>query len=181
MLVEQTPIKGVLVFTPRLFSDDRGSFFESFNQQQFEEAVGQSVNFVQDNESISHQNVLRGLHFQSPPMAQGKLVRVVRGAVIDVAVDLRKQSSTYGEHVKIMLSGDNKQQLWIPPGFAHGFLSLASDTIFSYKCTNYYAPETENTLQWNDPTIAIDWGADTPIISMKDQDSLLFSTFVSPF
>lgn len=181
MLVEQTPIKGVLVFTPRLFSDDRGSFFESFNQQQFEEAVGQSVNFVQDNESISHQNVLRGLHFQSPPMAQGKLVRVVRGAVIDVAVDLRKQSSTYGEHVKIMLSGDNKQQLWIPPGFAHGFLSLASDTIFSYKCTNYYAPETERTLQWNDPTIAIDWGVDTPIISMKDQDSLLFSTFVSPF
>lgn len=181
MLVEQTPIKDVLIFTPRLFSDDRGSFFESFNHQQFEEAVGQSVNFVQDNESISHQNVLRGLHFQSPPMAQGKLVRVVQGAVIDVAVDLRKQSSTYGEHVKIMLSGDNKQQLWIPPGFAHGFLSLASDTIFSYKCTNYYAPETERTLQWNDPTIAIDWGVDTPIISMKDQDSLLFSTFVSPF
>ncbi len=181
MLVEQTPIKDVLIFTPRLFSDDRGSFFESFNHQQFEEAVGQSVNFVQDNESISHQNVLRGLHFQSPPMAQGKLVRVVQGAVLDVAVDLRKQSSTYGKHVTVKLTGDNKQQLWIPPGFAHGFLSLASDTIFNYKCTNYYAPETEHTLQWNDSEIAIDWGIDNPIISIKDQHSLLFTTFVSPF
>jgi len=181
MLVEQTPLKGVLVFTPRLFSDDRGSFFESFNHQKFEEVVGQAIDFVQDNESLSHQHVLRGLHFQSPPMAQGKLVRVVQGSVIDIAVDLRKQSSTYGKHVKILLSGNNKKQLWIPPGFAHGFLSLESDTIFNYKCTNYYAPETEVTLQWNDPKIAIDWDIDHPIISLKDQDSLLFTNFTSPF
>ena len=181
MLVEQTSLKGVLVFTPRLFSDDRGSFFESFNHQKFEESVGQTVNFVQDNESISHQHVLRGLHFQRPPMAQGKLVRVVQGSVIDLAIDLRKQSSTYGKHIKVLLSGSNKKQVWIPPGFAHGFLSLEPETIFSYKCTNYYAPETEATLQWNDPQLAIDWDIKNPIISMKDQDSLLFTTFVSPF
>jgi dTDP-4-dehydrorhamnose 3,5-epimerase len=181
MIVERTPLEGVLVFTPRLFSDERGSFFESFNQLRFEEAVGTDVAFVQDNESVSHKNVLRGLHFQSPPMAQGKLVRVVQGSVIDVAVDLRKNSLTYGQHYKLILSSQNNKQLWIPPGFAHGFLSLEEATIFAYKCTNYYAPETEGTIQWNDPDLQIDWGIDVPIISTKDQDSILFRTFSSPF
>lgn len=181
MLVEQTPLEGVLVFTPRLFSDDRGSFFESFNHRQFEESVGHAVNFVQDNESVSHLHVLRGLHFQSPPMAQGKLVRVVHGSVLDVAVDLRKESPTFGKHFSLVLSGENKQQLWIPPGFAHGFLSREAGTIFAYKCTNYYAPATEVTLQWNDPDLGISWGIDQPVISAKDQDSLLFRTFQSPF
>lgn len=181
MVIEQTLLDGVLVFTPRVFSDNRGSFFESFNHRAFESAVGFPVQFVQDNESVSHQNVLRGLHFQLPPMAQGKLVRVVKGSVVDVAVDLRKNSATFGKHVAVQLSGENKKQLWIPPGFAHGFLSLEEGTVFSYKCTNYYAPETECTIQWNDPELAINWGAEAPIISAKDQDSLLFHTFDSPF
>jgi dTDP-4-dehydrorhamnose 3,5-epimerase len=181
MLVEQTPLKGVLVFTPRLFSDERGHFFESFNHRAFEQAVGQPVVFVQDNESVSHKNVLRGLHFQAPPMAQGKLVRAVRGSVLDVAVDLRTESPTYGQHFSIVLSGENKSQIWIPPGFGHGFLSLEEDTIFAYKCTNYYAPETEGTIQWNDPDLGIAWGINQPVISAKDQDSFLFRTFPSPF
>ncbi len=181
MVVEQTLLEGVLVFTPRVFSDNRGSFFESFNHRAFEAAVGHTVDFVQDNESVSHQNVLRGLHFQLPPMTQGKLVRVVKGSVLDVAVDLRKSSATFGKHVTVHLSGENKKQLWIPAGFAHGFLSLEEGTIFSYKCTNYYAPDTECTIQWNDPVLGIDWGTEAPIISAKDQDSLLFHTFTSPF
>lgn len=181
MLIEQTPLEGVMVFTPRIFSDDRGAFFESFHHRKFEEAIGRSVAFVQDNESVSHKDVLRGLHFQSPPMAQGKLVRVVKGAVLDVAVDLRASSPTYGRHFKIELSGENKKQLWIPEGFAHGFLSLEPDTVFVYKCTNYYAPETEATLRWDDPDLAIDWGTQSPVISEKDRDSLLFHTFRSPF
>jgi dTDP-4-dehydrorhamnose 3,5-epimerase len=181
MLVEQTPLEGVLVFTPRLFSDDRGSFFESFNHRRFEEAVGSTVSFVQDNESCSHKNVLRGLHFQAPPMAQGKLVRVVQGSALDVAVDIRKDSPTYGQHFKLILSSQNKKQLWIPAGFAHGFLSLEDGTVFTYKCTGYYAPETEGTIRWNDLDLQIDWGIEAPLISPKDEDSLLFHTFSSPF
>lgn len=173
--------EGIWLFTPRVFSDDRGHFFESFNQRDFEETIGYAVTFVQDNESSSHKDVLRGLHFQLPPMAQGKLVRVLRGSVLDVAVDLRKESPTYGAHVKVLLSAENKQQLWIPPGFAHGFVSLEQGTQFAYKCTNYYAPETEGTIQWNDPDLAIDWGVETPVISQKDRDSQLFSHFISPF
>jgi len=181
MVIEQTLLEGVLLFVPRVFSDDRGSFFESFNHRAFEEAIGHAVEFVQDNESVSHLNVLRGLHFQLPPKTQGKLVRVVKGSVLDVAVDLRKNSSTFGKHVAVNLSAENKKQLWIPPGFAHGFLSLEEGTIFNYKCTDYYAPETECTIQWNDPDLEINWGIKSPIISAKDQDSLLFHTFDSPF
>lgn len=181
MVVEQTPLSDLLVITPRIFSDDRGSFYESFHHKRFEEAVGRTVQFVQDNESVSQKNVVRGLHFQVPPMTQGKLVRVVRGAVLDVAVDLRKNSSDFGKHFSILLSGENKKQLWIPEGFAHGFLSLEPDTIFAYKCTNYYAPETERTLRWDDPDLAIKWGINEPLISPKDADSLLFHTFESPF
>jgi dTDP-4-dehydrorhamnose 3,5-epimerase len=181
MVIEQTLLEGVLLFTPRVFSDNRGSFFESFNHRAFESAVGFSVQFVQDNESVSHKNVLRGLHFQLPPMTQGKLVRVVKGSVLDVAVDLRKSSATFGKHVSVELSAENKKQLWIPAGFAHGFLSLEEGTVFNYKCTNYYAPDTECTLQWNDPELGINWGVETPVISAKDQNSLLFHTFASPF
>ncbi|ASS47432.1 MAG: dTDP-4-dehydrorhamnose 3,5-epimerase [Candidatus Fluviicola riflensis] len=181
MVIEQTHLEGVLLFSPRIFSDNRGHFFESFNHRDFESAVGFPVEFVQDNESVSHRNVLRGLHFQLPPMSQGKLVRVVQGSVLDVAVDLRKNSSTFGKHVAVQLSSENKKQLWIPPGFAHGFLSLEEGTIFSYKCTNYYAPETECTLQWNDPELGINWGIEKPVISAKDQNSLLFHTFTTPF
>lgn len=181
MVVEQTPIQDLLVITPRVFADNRGSFYESFNQQRFEEAIGEKITFVQDNESISHKGVLRGLHFQLPPMAQGKLVHVVRGSVLDVAVDLRKNSPHFGQHFTVELSGENKRQLWIPAGFAHGFVSLEQDTIFAYKCTNYYAPETECTLRWNDPDLAISWGTNAPLISEKDADSLLFRNFDSPF
>lgn len=181
MQVEQTTLEGVLIFTPRVFSDERGSFFESFHHGKMEEAIGSTVCFVQDNESVSHRNVLRGIHFQAPPKAQGKLVRVVKGSVIDVAVDLRKDSPTYGRHVKVLLSGENKRQLWIPAGFGHGFLSLEEGTVFAYKCTDYYAPETEGTIRWNDPDLDIDWGTGDPIVSAKDRDSLLFRTFHSPF
>lgn len=181
MVVEQTPLADLLVITPRIFADERGSFYESFNLKRFEEAAGIKVEFVQDNESISHKGVLRGLHFQLPPMAQGKLVHVVRGSVLDVAVDLRKNSPDFGKHFSVFLSGENKKQFWIPAGFAHGFLSLEPDTIFAYKCTNYYAPETECTLRWNDPDLGIDWGITHPLVSTKDADSLLFRNFDSPF
>lgn len=181
MQVEATALEGVFIFTPRVFSDERGSFFESFHHGNMEAAIGAPVRFVQDNESVSHRNVLRGIHFQSPPKAQGKLVRVVKGSVIDVAVDLRKDSPTYGQHVKVLLSGENKRQLWIPAGFGHGFLSLEEGTIFAYKCTDYYAPETEGTIRWNDPDLDIDWEMNDPIISAKDQDSILFRNFHSPF
>jgi len=184
MLDENQPtIDGLIVLDPRVFSDERGAFFESFNQAVFDKYTTrvQPFAFTQDNESVSHKNVLRGLHFQVPPMAQGKLVRVVKGAVLDVAVDLRKASKTYGQHFAIELSGTNKKQLWIPPGFAHGFLSLEDETIFSYKCTNYYSPEHERTLAWNDPQLNIAWKIDNPLISAKDNESMDFLTFDSPF
>lgn len=181
MVVEQTEIKGLLVMTPRVFPDDRGSFFESFNQQLFENAVGREVTFVQDNESVSQKGVLRGLHFQVPPKGQGKLVRVIHGSVLDVAVDLRSDSPTFKQHIKILLSAENKRQLWIPPGFAHGFLSLEEETVFAYKCTEYYSPQHERTILWNDPILDIDWKIRNPIVSPKDSDSTYFSTFNSPF
>lgn len=181
MVVEQTPISDLLVITPRVFTDDRGSFYESFNHNRFEEAIGEQISFVQDNESISHKGVLRGLHFQLPPMTQGKLVHVVRGSVLDVAVDLRRNSPHFGHYFSIELSGENKRQLWIPAGFAHGFLSLENNTVFAYKCTHYYVPESECTLRWDDPDLAINWGTDSPLISRKDADSLLFRNFTSPF
>jgi len=181
MIIEETGIEGLVLLTPRVFSDERGAFSETFNQKEFEAIAGKSVAFLQDNESVSHKNVLRGLHFQLPPAAQGKLVRVIKGAVLDVAVDLRKDSDTYGKHFSVHLSGENKKQFWIPEGFAHGFLSLENETVFAYKCTAYYSPEHERTIAWNDPDLAVDWGINDPVISAKDMKSSDFYTFDSPF
>lgn len=169
MQVTPARIPDVLVIEPKVFGDDRGFFFESFNQEAFNEAVGQEVIFVQDNHSKSAKNVLRGLHYQLPPKAQGKLVRVIQGEVFDVAVDLRKDSKTYGQWVSEVLSAANKKQMWIPPGFAHGFLVLSEAAEFLYKTTDYYAPELERCIRWNDTGIAINWpliGA--PNLSAKD-------------
>lgn len=181
MTKESTLIKGLIIIETRRFQDERGYFFESFNHQKFEEILGESIRFVQDNISISSKNVLRGLHFQNPPHAQGKLVSVLRGSVLDVAVDLRKDSETYGKYQSVVLSAENGLQFWIPPGFAHGFLSLEDDTIFSYKCTNYYHPECEESLIWNDSDLAIDWKIKNPIISSKDEIQNNFNTFVTKF
>jgi dTDP-4-dehydrorhamnose 3,5-epimerase len=162
-------IPDVVVFEPRVYGDDRGFFFESFNQRSFEEAVGISVDFVQDNHSMSARNVLRGLHYQIE-QPQGKLVRVVQGEVFDVAVDIRKSSPTYKRWVGIHLSAENKKQLWIPAGFAHGFIVLSDKAEFLYKTTNYYAPEHERCILWNDPELAIQWPAESaPILSAKDE------------
>ncbi len=181
MKCELTELEGVLIIEPRVFGDERGAFFESFNQAQFDEFVGEKIAFVQDNQSISQKGVLRGLHFQNPPFAQGKLVRVVKGAVMDVAVDIRKDSPTYGKHVAVELSEKNYRQLWIPEGFAHGFVALEDDTIFAYKCTNYYAPKSEGCLKWDDEQLAIQWGIEAPIVSEKDRMGDDFHTFVTAF
>ncbi len=181
MNIIKPDIEGLLIITPRVFEDERGAFMESFNKQKFDEAVGREVNFVQDNQSVSKKGVLRGLHFQSPPFAQGKLVRVIKGAVIDIAVDIRKNSPTYGDYVAVELTAENNEQFWIPEGFAHGFVALEDETTFLYKCTNYYAPQSEGTLLWNDPTLNIDWGISDPIISEKDAIGQEFSNFVSDF
>lgn len=167
----QTDIEGPLIVEPRVFGDNRGYFFESFSLRDFEANVG-PVAFVQDNESYSaRRGVLRGLHFQKGDKAQAKLLRVVRGSVLDVAVDIRPGSPTFGQHVKVELSGVNKRMFFIPRGFAHGFLVLEDDTVFQYKCDNYYAPEAEGSFRWNDPTLAIDWGIspDEVILSAKDE------------
>ncbi|WP_306639520.1 dTDP-4-dehydrorhamnose 3,5-epimerase [Sanyastnella coralliicola] len=181
MKVSSTPIEGLLVIEPSVFRDDRGYFFEPFNDRRFHEATGLDVTFVQDNESLSKAYTVRGLHFQEPPVPQGKLVRVSRGKAFDVAVDLRKESPTFGQHHMVLLSEENKLQFWIPPGFAHGFLTLEDDTVFSYKCTGYYAPECERTLRWNDPILAIDWGVEEPLISEKDADAPGWTEYESPF
>ncbi len=182
MEVKRFAINGLLAFKPRVFTDDRGCFFESFNQQVFEELIEDKINFVQDNQSLSKKHVLRGLHFQKPPFAQGKLVRVLKGTVLDVAVDLRKSSATYGQHQKIELTAENGWVFWIPAGFAHGFLAMEDDTIFAYKCTNFYNKESEDTLNWNDETLAIDWGINTsPLLSEKDQVNTTFNNYTSPF
>ena len=169
MNVIKTDIEGLVVLEPRVFGDSRGYFFESFNARTFEEAVG-NVNFVQDNESKSSYGVVRGLHFQKPPHAQAKLVRVVKGKVLDVAVDLRKGSPTFGKYVAVELSEDNHRQVFIPRGFAHGFSVLSDEVIFQYKCDNYYAPESE-AVAWDDPDLAIDWRvpADKVLLSEKDK------------
>lgn len=162
-------IPDVLRIEPKVFGDERGFFYESFNQQHFEAATGLSATFVQDNHSRSAKNVLRGLHYQLAPKAQGKLVRVVAGAVFDVAVDIRRGSPTFGRWVGEVLSADNKRQLWIPPGLAHGFLVLSDSAEFLYKTTDYYAPELERSLAWNDPYLAIDWPlSGPPLLSAKD-------------
>ena len=181
MLVKESKLKGLFIIEPTVFKDDRGYFFESFNSKLFKDKTGYSNNFVQDNESKSQKNVLRGLHFQNPPFAQGKLVRVIKGSVLDVAVDIRNESSTYGKHIKLVLSEQNKTMMYIPEGFAHGFLTLENDTIFSYKCTNYYNKSSEDCILWNDLTLAIDWQIDKPILSEKDQLGKNFSSFVTKF
>ena len=181
MKLIETKIKDLYIIDPRVFGDDRGYFFESFNSQTFQELIGEEVEFVQDNQSMSGENIVRGLHFQNPPFAQGKLVRVIKGEVIDVAVDIRKDSPTYGEHVSVRLSGENNRMFWIPPGFAHGFSRLEEGTIFSYKCSNYYSKESEGSVAWDDPELNINWGVENPIISEKDQESPLFRDLKSKF
>lgn len=174
-------IEGLILFKPKVFEDDRGYFFESFNEWRYEEYLGENFKFVQDNISKSNRNVVRGLHYQSPPKAQGKLVSVLKGSVLDIAVDIRKGSPTYGKYHMVELTEVNKFQFWIPPGFAHGFVSLEEDTIFSYKCTDYYSAPQERTLLWNDTTLAIDWGVKNPILSPKDLIGESFDLFDSPF
>lgn len=171
-----TDIEGVFIIEPRLFNDERGYFFEAFSEREFAELTGINTRFVQDNESRSAEGVVRGLHFQLPPYAQSKLVRVVRGAILDVAVDIRRGSPTFGRHIAVELSEHNHRQLFIPRGFAHGFSVLEGDAIVEYKCDNYYALESEGAIRWNDPTLAIDWHiADSKaIVSAKDKANLLF-------
>ncbi len=181
MMIKKYHIEGLISFTPRIFKDDRGVFFESFNQNVFNEIVNDEITFVQDNQSVSSKGVLRGLHMQAPPYAQGKLVRVTKGRVIDVAVDVRKSSPTYGEHVAIELSEENNTQFWVPPGFAHGFVVLEDDTVFNYKCTNFYNKESERSILWNDKDLNIDWGIDKPLLSEKDLVCDNLKDFNSPF
>lgn len=176
----KTSIDGLLIIKPDVFKDDRGYFFESYNKERFAK-TGLNMDFIQDNESKSDKGVLRGLHFQKPPFAQGKLVRVIKGSVMDVAVDLRKDSPTYGKWESVVLTEDNKLQFWIPEGFAHGFVALEDNTIFNYKCTNVYNKESEGSILWNDPDININWNIDNPILSEKDKISPLFKNFESPF
>ena len=176
----KTSIDGLLIIKPDVFKDERGYFFESYNKERFAKA-GLMMDFVQDNESKSDKGVLRGLHFQKPPYAQGKLVRVIKGSVMDGAGDLRKGSPTYGKWESVVLTEENKLQFWIPEGFAHGFVALEDNTIFNYKCTNVYNKESEGSILWNDPDINISWNIDNPILSEKDKISPLFKNFKSPF
>lgn len=180
MTVEHFDIAGLLLIKPAVFSDERGVFYETYSLAKYR-AHDIPENFLQDNESISKKNVLRGLHFQLPPHDQGKLVRVIKGAALDVAVDIRKQSPTYGKYIMVELSEENKFQFWIPSGFAHGFLSLADETIFSYKCTNLYNKESESGLLWNDKDINIQWNIENPIVSEKDIQLHSFNSFNTPF
>ena len=183
MQVIPTPIEGVFIIEPRVFGDARGYFFESFSARDFACETGIEVSFVQDNESFSRYGVLRGLHFQIPPHAQSKLVRVVQGAVLDIAVDLRSGSPTYGQHVAVELTAENHRQFFMPKGFAHGFSVLSPEVIFQYKCDEFYHPESEGALAWDDPDLAIDWRlpADKVLLSEKDRHHPSFRSFVSPF
>ncbi|OUO23517.1 dTDP-4-dehydrorhamnose 3,5-epimerase [Alistipes sp. An31A] len=169
MEVIKTNIEGVVIIEPRIFRDDRGYFFESFSQRDFQEKVCNTV-FVQDNESKSSYGVLRGLHFQKTPYAQSKLVRVIKGAVLDVAVDIRKGSPTFGQHVAVELTEDNHRQFFIPRGFAHGFSVLTDEVIFQYKCDNFYAPQSEGALAWDDPDLGIDWRIPTDKVLLSEKD-----------
>ncbi len=173
-------IDGPLIIEPKVFNDPRGYFYESYNTNMFKEAGIEAV-FVQDNQSMSHKGATRGLHFQAPPFEQGKLVRVVQGAVMDVIVDIRKNSPNYGKSYSLELSESNHLMFWIPPGFAHGFETLEDKTIFLYKCTNMYHRASEGGLFWNDPEIGINWVSENPIVSEKDQVLPLLKDFTSPF
>lgn len=182
MQIIKTEIEGVFIIKPQLFKDGRGYFFESFSQREFEEKVSK-ITFIQDNESKSSYGVVRGLHFQRPPFAQSKLVRVIKGAVLDVAVDLRKNSPTYGKHITVELTEENHLQLFIPQGFAHGFSVLSNEAIFQYKCDNFYNKESEDSILWNDKNLNIDWKIPEKkiILSEKDKTSQTFDFFSSPF
>ena len=180
MEIVKTSLEGLLVIKPKIFADDRGHFFESWSKAAFEKE-GLDINFVQDNQSLSAKGVLRGLHFQNPPFAQGKLVSVIIGAVMDVVVDIRKNSATFGKHFPLVLSGENKISFWIPPGFAHGFITLEEDTIFSYKCTEVYNKQSEGSIVWNDKDLNIDWGMEDPIVSGKDAESPTFAKLSTQF
>ncbi len=180
MKIIKTPIEGLLVLQTSVFNDERGYFFESWSKKSFNK-IGLEYDFVQDNESSSKKGVLRGLHFQKPPFAQGKLVRVIKGRVLDVAVDIRKHSKTYGRYFSIELKESDNNLFWIPPGFAHGFLALENDTIFCYKCTSGYNKNSEGCLLWNDKDLNIDWDFKNPIVSEKDQKGVNFSDFNTPF
>jgi len=176
----ETGIKDLWIIKPRVFEDPRGYFFESYNQQSFARH-GLNMNFVQDNQSLSHRGVLRGLHFQAPPHSQGKLVRVITGAVLDVVVDIRKGSPTFGRHFAIELNEEEKTMFYVPEGFAHGFATLRDHTIFSYKCTQVYHKESEGCLLWNDPALGIDWKLESPLLSEKDLLGIPLKDLQSPF
>lgn len=182
MEIINTDIEGVVILEPKVFDDSRGYFFESYSKDDFQKLVG-TVDFVQDNESCSVRGVMRGLHFQRPPHAQAKLVRCVRGAVLDVAVDIRKGSPTYGRHVSCLLTEENHRQFFIPRGFAHGFAVLSDVAVFQYKCDNYYCPEAEGGISIADPALGIDWhmALDEIILSDKDRKNPMLKDFISPF
>ena len=182
MKVTETALKGPLIIEPRIFNDDRGYFYESYNRSKFTEA-GIATEFIQDNQSFSHKGAVRGLHGQANPFAQGKLVRVISGRVLDIALDIRKNSATYGQHVAIELSGENKLMFWIPPGFLHGFATLEDNTIFTYKVDNYYDKASEIGVLWNDPTLNINWGIAPGEVLLSPKDEILptFEAFTSPF
>lgn len=180
MKIKQLAIPDIKVVYPDVFDDSRGYFYESYHKERFA-AAGIDADFIQDNQSLSGKGILRGLHFQNPPHEQGKLVRVIKGAVLDVAVDIRKNSPFYGKWVSQVLSEENKLMMWIPPGFAHGFLTLEEENIFSYKCTAYYNKDSEIAILWNDPDLAIDWGVNSPIISEKDNQGCAFLNYKSFF
>ncbi len=174
MKVIETLIPEVKIFEPKIYRDDRGFFLESFNQQFFNDCVGQEIEFVQDNHSFSSKKVLRGIHYQLPPFSQGKLVRVIEGEVLDVAVDLRKNSKNFGKWVSVILNSNEKNQFWIPEGFGHGFVVISETAHFLYKTTNYYNQSSEGSIIWNDSTLNIDWGIKDPIVSSKDSNAQPF-------
>lgn len=180
MDIKFTPIEGLLIIEPQVFTDPRGYFYESYNKEKFV-AAGINIEFVQDNQSLSQKGIVRGLHFQAPPFDQGKLVRVIQGAVLDVAVDIRKNSPTYGQNFSIELTAQNRTMFYIPPGFAHGFETLEDNTIFLYKCTDVYNKQSEGGLLWNDADLGIKWQSSNPLISDKDKILPLFKDLVSPF
>ena len=183
MNVIQTHIDGVVIIEPKVFGDNRGYFFESYNDREFKEKTGYDIVFVQDNESKSRYGVVRGLHFQMPPFAQSKLVRVVKGAALDVAVDIRRGSPTYGQHVSVEITEENHRQVFIPKGFAHGFSVLSEEVIFQYRCDAFYNPQSEGALAWDDPDLNIDWKvpSDQVLLSEKDLHHTQFKNFETPF
>ena len=181
MIFSKIDIEGLVVIDTKKYADERGYFFESYQHQKFSEFIGKDIKFVQENESLSALNVIRGLHFQKPPFAQGKLVRVSYGKVIDIVLDIRSNSTTYGQPFSIELSQENGKQLWIPEGFAHGFVCLEANSLLNYKCTNYYNQASEDAIAWYSSVLDINWGVENPIVSDKDQIAKDFSTFVSPF